>query len=197
MKNLFDEVVIMGSGPTTFDYNELSRIHEPIFFINGTHQFSDICPSKHKYFFTHHISRYTDVMPVTVWIKAMYFDEEESYGGCMYAKTFPKNEYITIDCQADDEVITPEFLARHPFLLDRDEVSNRNRLLAGFGSATTAIHAAWFAGCKKITFIGCNPDMAGIARDVRIGGQLDWSPDKVKENNRQLPKLLGLNVVHK
>lgn len=196
MKNLFDEVVIAGSGPTSFDYNNFCDIHEPVFFINDMHVFAEICPSEHKYFFTHHPMKYQYVKPIPVHIQRMFVDDSD-YQGVLYAHTVPKDQqYIQIDVKSIDDTIDQSFLDKHKFLLDRDEVAERNMLLAGFGSATTAIHAAWFAGAKKVTFIGCNPDVEGIQRDPRIGGKLNYGPDLVKANNRMLPKLLGLNFIH-
>ena len=198
-KNKFTESVIVGSGPTSVNYEyELSKVHEPIFFINDTHRFSRFCPSKHKYFFTHHISKFTDVSPITFFIERMFWQDSDDYTGILYPSAKPKNEYIGIDTQANDEIIQEKFMQKFN-LYDKDLIASRNRLLACFGSATTAIHFAWFSGCGKITFIGCNPDVMGGQYDSRIGqqGEMIYDPDKVKENNRILPKMLGLRVVHK
>lgn len=197
LRDKFREVVIMGTGPTTVDYEEMMpQIHEPIFFINAAHRYSEMCASKHQYFVTHHISEYFTVRPVSVFIEKMVLDCDVNYSGTLHAKRAPTGDYIPVQCQAVDEVITAEFLSMYPHLLDKDEVDRRNMLLAGFGSATTAIHAAWYAGCRRVAFIGCNPDVLGTAKDARFGGRLNFEPDKVKENNRRLPKLLNLNVTH-
>jgi hypothetical protein len=199
-RNKFTEVVIFGSGPTKLDYEvELPKITEPIFFINDTHRMSHLCCSEHQYFFTHHISEFTRVDPVTVFIQRM-FSKSNDYQGVLKATATPINSYISIDVQLDDDVVSDRFLDAFK-LRDKDEIERKNRLLACFGSATTAIHFAWFSGCNKITFIGCNPDLDTFSYDPRIisdsGTKMLSSPSKVKENNRILPRMLGLNVVHK
>ena len=150
------------------------------------------------YFFTHHISKFCNVEPITIFIYTMFDEDSPDYKGRIYAQASPVNECIPIDAQYNDEVVSEWFLD-HYQLRDKDQVAKRNRLLACFGSGTTAIHFAWFTGCKKITFIGCNPKLLTDEYDPRIGeqGKMIYCPDKVKENNRILPEMLGLEVVHK
>lgn len=195
LRDVFEEAVIFGSGPTSIDYEaELPKITMPIFFINAAHKFSDICTSQHKYFFTHHLSKYTTVSPTTVFIKRMFMEDDDNYRGVLKCTVVPKNKYIAIDAQGNDEVVTERFLD-HFRLRNKDEVARKNRLLACFGSATTAIHFAWFTGCKKVTFIGCNPHSDTNAYDPRIAqGSMAFSPYKVKQNNKILPNFLGLEV---
>ena len=202
MKNAFSEVVIAGAGPTTFDYNDFAKISEPVFFINRMHKFSDGCLSEHQYFFTHHITEFQEVKPTTIHIEKMYYDYLD-YKGFLTAQARPKNRHIAIDVQATEEVIDKEFLETHPWLLDKKEVIRRNRLLAGFGSVTTAIYMAWFVGAKQVTMIGCNPDSQSAAHDDRLCKMglsphkaMIYGPDKIKENTRVMPDLLGLNVLH-
>lgn len=197
-KDKFTEAFIIGSGPTSFDYDvELPKITEPVFFVNDTYRLSHLCQSDHQYFFTHHISKFTQVEPITVFIQRMFDQDSPDYQGVLYSQFKPANNYIGVDAQANDEIVSEWFL-NHFNLRDKDEVSKKNRLLACFGSATTAIHFAWFSGCKKVTFVGCNPDSNTNDYDLRIRkGKMAYSPDKVKQNNRILPKMLGLNVVHK
>ena len=202
LKDVFSEVIIVGAGPTQFDYNEFSNIHEPIFFINRTHKFSENCPSEHQYFFTHHITEFEDVQPITIYIEKMYYDLHD-YRGFLMAQGEPKNRHIRLDVQAAEEVIDEEFLETHSWLLDKEEVSNRNRLMSGFGSVTTVFHMAWFVGAKKVTMIGCNPELPTNAHDDRLikmglspHKKMIYGGDKIKENTRVLPVLLGLNVEH-
>jgi hypothetical protein len=197
-RDKFTEAFIFGSGPTSFDYDvELPKISDPVFFINNTHRLSRLCRSEHQYFFTHHIHKFLQVDPVTIFIQRMFNECGESYKGVLHSVVTPMNKYISVDAQQDDEVASEWFLESFK-LRDKDEIERKNRLLACFGSATTAIHFAWFTGCKKVTFVGCNPDLDTDDYDPRISsGKMLFDPKKVKENNRVLPKMLGLNVVHR
>lgn len=194
LKNRYDEVVIVGSGPTTFDY-DFSKIHEPVFFINDMHRYSAVCPSKDQYFFTHHITKFPSVQPTTIHIERMYYDVVD-YRGVLKATAEPEGRYIGVDCQASEDVANEYFFKEHPWLLDRDEVAERNRLLAFFGSITTVIHAAWYVGAKKVTMIGCNPDSPDARHDQRVLGKMLYQPEKIKQSTRILPEVLHMNVVH-
>ena len=189
--------VIVGSGPTKFDYSDLRYVYDPVFFINRTHELQHHVLQAPKFFVTHHISQFTRVaehLP-TIFIKKMIHEEGLDYAGVMEARLTPLGHYLECECQADDEVLTETFFKRHGWLLDRDICRAYSRSLAGFGSATTAIHLAYLMGCKELVMIGCNPELATIKYDKRIGeGQMMFSPDKVKANNRELPKLLGMKV---
>jgi len=196
LKNKFDRVVILGSGPTEFQHPDLKMFRsEPVFFINQMHKFSHLCPSAHKFFFTHHISEFREVEPTTVWIRRMFLSEH-SYEGHIETRIKPKNDFIGIDCQADDIVIDDTFISKHSWLLDRNEVLKRNRFLALFGTITTAIHFAWFCGAKKITFIGCNPFSGSIEHDPRVGGKMIYSPEMVHQNTLLLPKYFDIHTEH-
>lgn len=195
LRDLGPEAVIVGSGPTRFDYRRLMYVTAPVFFINRAHLLCRMCRSSKQYFVTHHISKYRNVPIKTIFIERMRYEEGLDYAGHMSARVYPEGPYIPVQCQADDEVLTAAFFIKYPWLLDRDFVEMYSRLVAGFGSATTAIHAAWFAGCQKLTMIGCNPDCLDNGYDPRLGeGQMAFAPEKVKENNRNLPGLLGMRV---
>lgn len=198
LRNLGPEAVIVGSGPTRFDYRRLMYVTSPVFFINRAHALARFCRSKKQYFVTHHISQYRNVPLLrTIFIEQMWYEEGRDYAGHMSARVYPEGPYIPVKCQADDEVLTAEFFVKYPQLLDREFVAMFSRLVAGFGSATTAIHAAWFSGCQKLTMIGCNPDCPDNGYDLRLGqdlGEMAFAPEKVKENNRNLPGLLGMRV---
>lgn len=196
LKDRFSEVVIVGSGPTLFKYEDFSQIHEPIFFINDMHKFSNVCPSKHQYFFTHHITKFPKVEPITIFINSMYYDVVD-YKGVMHATAKPQGKYISVDTQASEDVANEYFFQTHSWLLDKGEVVKRNRLLAFFGSVTTVIYMAWFVGAEKVTMIGCNPESTDARHDLRLGGKMLYQPDKIKQSTRILPELLRLNVVHK
>ena len=196
LKNKFSEVIIFGSGPTSFKYEDVSKIHEPIFFINDTHKFSAMCPSKNQYFFTHHITKYSDVKPITVFIEKMYYDIGD-YKGVLTATGKPIGQFITTDCQASEDAANINFFQEHNWLYDKDEVVSRNRILAFFGSVTTTLYMAWFVGANKITMIGCDPHTIDDNHDIRLGGKMLYQPDKIKQSVETLSNILHLNIIHK
>jgi hypothetical protein len=195
LKQKFSDVVIVGSGPTNFDYADFKQIHEPIVFINQSHQFSEVCASRHQYFVTHHIMSFPRVRPVTVFLER-FFVEGTDYGGVLIAKTKPRGPYFSVDAQAEDEVITKAFMRQNAWMLDRDQVVEKNRLMALFGSTTTALHLAWLMGATRVRMIGCNPDSTTDRHDSRIEGKMTFSPDKVKQNTRLVPGYFDLRVTH-
>jgi len=192
-----DEAVIVGSGPTKFDYLQLGSVFGPIFFINQAWKVSKYAMlSTQRYFVTHHISQFLD-MPdlLTVFIRTMRFEEGADYHGHMHSRFEPYGSYMECDCQADDEVLSEDFFNNHSWLRDPSVCRAFNRSLAGFGSATTAIHLAYLMGAKKLVMIGCDPMSKTDKYDKRFGdGQMKFAPDKVKANNLHLPKLLDMKV---
>ncbi|MFM8312789.1 MAG: hypothetical protein ACKOA8_00720 [Deltaproteobacteria bacterium] len=196
LKDSCTEAVIIGSGPTFFDYSELSQFeHLPVLFINQMHQVSHFCPSPRQYFFSHHIDSYLNVSPTTVWIRRMYL-ADNGYRGHIETRSKPKNKFLTIDCQSQDIVADDNFFKTHDWLLDKNEVLIRNRFLALFGTITTAMHFAWFCGAKKLIMIGCNPYSGSVDHDPRIGGTMTCGPDMVHKNTVLLPRYLNIEVEH-
>jgi len=199
IKDKFPKVYILGSGPTDFDYEDVSKIDDPIFFINDTVQFEHLCPSPHKFFFSHHLGMkpyFQDVEPVTIFVHTHFFDDTgPDYQDVMIAKHSPKGECITVDAQAHNE-LEPWFFEKYDWLLDKDEVIKRNRIATGFGSITTLLYMLWFTGCKECLFIGCDPKTArkGFAHDGRIGGKMIYQPELITQNQKFLIKALNLNA---
>jgi hypothetical protein len=195
LRDRFAKAVIVGSGPTSFDFTDFENIHDPVIFINQMHTFSSICPSRNQYFVTHHITQYPQVRPVTIFLER-FFIETGDYDGVLVAKLRPKGRYIAVDAQCEDEVITDAFARKHSWMFDRDKVVQKNRLMALFGSVTTALHLAWLMGVKDVDMIGCNPDSPSNRHDRRIEGRMVHSPEKVKQNTRLVPAFLQLAVTH-
>lgn len=192
-KDRFSEFVIAGSGPSNFNY-DFSKITLPIIFINDMHRFSENCPSEHQYFITHHILNFQKVKPLTIHIERMYYDMGD-YSGFLEVAANPIGPYISVECQATEEAANSRFFGKQSWLLDKKQVALKNRLAACYGSATTALHFAWFAGAQRVTMIGCNPDTPPV-HDARIGGKLVSAPELVQESLAVMPNILGLEVVH-
>ena len=195
LRDKFSEAVIVGSGPTRIDFNDFGHIHEPVVFINQMHKFSSVCPSEHQFFVTHHITSYPAVLPVTVFLER-FFVENRDYEGVMVARTKPRGRYFSVDAQGEDEIITEEFARRHSWMFDREQVVLKNRLMALFGSVTTALHLVWLMGAKHVKMIGCDPNSDSDRHDRRIEGRMVYSPEKVKKNTQLVPEYLQLAVTH-
>lgn len=137
---------VIGRGPTTFDYRLLSKIDEPIFFINDA-----VCLEKYArsetYFFAHDAEllpwldgrmRSTAVLPV---------------GGKMFGE-FPGT---TLN-HAGRVVFYrwPDANAHELLRMGRDQIAEIQQLYTHTGTIHSLIHFLWFCGFAHVTFVGCD-----------------------------------------
>jgi len=194
IKNSFPKVWIFGSGPTEYKYQDLREFRDPIIFINDTHLMADDCPSDHKFFVTHHLSKYQRVSPVTIFLrKATSLTTEWNISA--ESRYFPVNACIAISVFLEDEV-TEEFFQQHAWLLNRDIVAEKNTIASFSGSVTTALYISWFMGCLEPTLVGCNPESLTDNHDPRIGGAMIYDPAKIRRNQILLTQILGLKPIY-
>ena len=198
LKNKFKKIYILGSGPTTFDYEkDLKHIHDPVFFINDTIKYEHLCPSPDKFFFSHHLGmkpEFQDVKPPTIYVHAQFLDDTgPDYQDIMIAKYKPKGPAITVDAQVHNKM-EPWFFEKYNWLLSKEEVIKRNKIATSFGTITTVLYMLWFTGCEECLFIGCDPDTADFKHDDRIGGEMIYQPELIIQNQKFLIKILKLNA---
>jgi hypothetical protein len=137
---------VVGRGPTTFDYQKLAEISQPVFFINDA-----VCLEKYTrsetFFFAHDIE-------MRVWLN----------GSMKSTAVLPSNGTIL-----DGE---PEAVLGHtgPVVLyhrqdeDREELMRMNRdqladaaaLFGHSGTIHSLLHFVWFCGLRQIIYIGCD-----------------------------------------
>ena len=194
LKDSFPKLYVVGSGPTNFDYKDIEKITAPIIFINDMAQFAITCASEEQYFLSHHLSKYRDVSPITIWISKLYSETSE-WNIVGDSRFSPKNDFISVKAIMGDEA-DDNFFVRYPWLLNKDEVIKKNTILGFFGTITTVLYMSWFMGCSEPRMIGCDPNSLTDTHDKRIGGAMIYEPAKIKRNQKALTKKLDLNPIY-
>lgn len=201
------ECVVVGSGPTKFDYTELSKYTCPIFLINDTINFEQYVET--GFFFTHHPEKYADkISKLTFFYPETYtrrklddslWDKSELgvYDGhYVYHKEQIESPVVYynvsthcshIHWENNEDVSTTGF---PEWCFDKSEVVRRNALFGHTGSITTLLHFLWFSNFEHATLIGCNPQFRENHRhDFRISaltgrrGSL-WDLKAIIENQK-------------
>jgi hypothetical protein len=183
--------VIVGSGPTTYNYKDLEKISGPIGFINDA---TFVIP-KHTadhFFFTHHqdIKRFWDTDAIYLrWIRMTKFRFLKIYFPRLIVakpKNFLDVKFVHF---GQDE---PTFPA---WSLDKDYIAKTGKLHVNRGSITGMIHFLWFCGIKEVLGIGINPATINQPHDSRIGiAQVDPKMAMIIRHQRAYFEHFGINV---
>lgn len=168
--------VIVGKGPTPFDFSTLGEIGDPVIFINDAVQFAPLATrSRQKFFFALDARQ-------ALWLKnlggatpVLASGPDDEYLA-KYAKLVPERlftDHLPADQFPDpaDGLVTWKYghFAGHLMELTRDEIARRNQLTVGFkGTIAPAIHFAWLCGAREIAFIGCDGNRAGYDPRIEI-----------------------------
>jgi hypothetical protein len=190
---------IVGRGPTTFDYDELKEIAEPIFFLNDA-----VCLEKHArsetFFFAHDAA-------MRVWLN----------GAMKSTAVLPRNGTILESA--------PEVLAHGaPLVLyhrqdedrealmrmTRDQLADAAALFGHSGTIHSLLHFVWFCGFRRIIYIGCDGinqkhTLASLCGskdgyDPRLQNRSHTSPGwhyiQIRRVQDLLTALLGVETTH-
>ncbi len=161
--------VIVGKGPTRYDYPDLAKIHDPIIFINDAVQFAPLAANSRQrfwfavdelqaYWLTHPaMSNVTPVLP-----RAPEPDTGVTRG---------QQRLFVSSCPAAQDhqrTVTYEWGGRALDITTqtRKTLIKDGRLPLRGGTIHPAIAFAWLCGASEIAFIGC--DGAGEGYDDRI-----------------------------
>ena len=145
---------IVGRGPTDFDYRDLARSPDPVFFINDA-----VCLENHAagetFFFAHDPQalawldgaiRSTAVLP----LDGKIFRDSPGIrlhhpGGLVLYRWREKNKEDLL-------------------LLTRDQVADLGELYTHTGTIHSVLHFIWFCGFNRVRFIGCDgiTDTSGL-----------------------------------
>jgi hypothetical protein len=182
------QCVLIGSGPTKFNYENLTNFNCPIFFINDTIRFEKFS-IKESFLFTHHPNKFKNlVQKSTFFYPERYlrrklddtiWAQNESgihNGNYVYPKEITTSPCVVyydilchcshIDWERNNNVKDTGF---PDWAFDKDECIKRNSLFGHTGTITTLIHFLWFSGFEKTLIIGCNPIFRDEHRhDTRI-----------------------------
>ena len=136
---------MIGRGPTDFDYNALSDLDEPVFFIKDA-----ICLEKLARSETFFISQEAELRP---WLD----------GAISSTAVLPRNGTIlTGAAGADLKHCAPVVYYDHRqqegalLRMGRDEVARRQELFGHSGTIHSLIHFAWFCGFARMVLVGCD-----------------------------------------
>jgi hypothetical protein len=136
---------VVGRGPTLFDYEQLARVSEPIFFLNDA-----VCLEKYArsetFFFAHDekmlvwlngAMRAAAVLPIG---GPIVFDPRRAFkhaGAVVYYHWREENREDLLG-------------------MSRDQIAASKELYTHTGTIHSLIHFVWFCGFKRVVFIGCD-----------------------------------------
>lgn len=186
--------VVVGSGPTKFDYKELDDITDPIIFLNDAVFLGD---RKDRFFFTHHteIERWLSVKSTYIFV-----EDRINSGGNEFSQTKPYGKYLPIKIEMDKKF--PKVLGRvitknlPDWALDKDHILKHKTFCAHIGSITTLIHFLWFCGTQRILGIGINNIYTTLNHDPRIKkfclkkGYPHWQEETTGDFCPNLPEII-------
>lgn len=170
---------IIGRGRTEFDYAGLSQADGPVFFINDAVQLErHVTGQSYFAYLDNKVGRHW----LTKGVKSVVLTpERDDFGG--------------------HTVVLYSRRTGH-FDKDRDQVAANNGLVTAWGTITPVIHFAWFTGCDRVKFIGCD----GISRpkgqeyDPRLANESNTSPGcvyaQIKASQERVCAELGLPCVY-
>jgi hypothetical protein len=191
---------VVGRGPTTFDYQDLGEIPEPIFFINDAVCMERFARSE-TFFFAHDIEmrswldgsmQSTAILPVNGTIL-----------GDATGITLQHAGSIAFYHRQDED---REQLMR----MTRDQLANAAALFGHSGTIHSLLHFAWFCGFRKIVYIGCDginqPGSLATAcgspngYDRRLQNRSQTAPGwhyaQIRRVQELLTALLGIESIH-
>lgn len=195
--------VVVGSGPTTFQYEDLSKFNCPIFFINDTVRYESYAKIK-PFFHSHHRSLYVQLVKRSTFLFPLV--QYRGNNVIEYEKGMPLSNYIPFDMQLDitkNDYENNLSLSNFPdWVLDKEKVCDKNCLFGHTGTITTLLHFIWFCNFNKITFIGCNPKFISSGHDKRIIDTFNpknkkwagWNLKPIIENQNKFIEHFKLNV---
>jgi hypothetical protein len=188
---------VVGRGPTLYSYQNLASVDGPVFFINdAVSQEANLdvnCPS---FFFAHDES-------MAVWLGAvkstavLIVDHPNSGKGLLSG---PDDPLLQRDGQI---VLYRQFGEYDPSALlekDRLEIARSGQLYISTGTIHPLIHFAWYVGCSKLYFIGCDglPEagydsrLPNLSKSKQFGALANrWKQDKLLQALKVQAEYIG------
>lgn len=176
--------VIVGRGPTSFDYEQLRQVADPVIFINDAVQLEHLAESAPEtFFFAHDQCQKVWLTPELESTAVLPLSGPRPEPGAHQRRLFVTD---TPEARSVQSLITytwgSRYLAggRKLSTVSRAEVARTGGLALcgncwrdGFcgGTIHTAIHFAWFCGADEITFIGCDGVRQGYEKRLEDRSQ--------------------------
>lgn len=152
--------VVVGSGQTQYNYADLTKLGDPIFFINDSVLLPGFCKTDH-FFFTHHpeMEKYFDLDVVYIWMKTIV--NHFPY----HTETMSCKSYVPVTVMWGGKDVT----SFDSWVFDKDYMAYSGKLLGHAGSITTLLHFLWYCGFRSILGVGIQPMSYGAwSHDPRI-----------------------------
>ncbi len=160
-RHLGERAVVVGKGPTTFDYEQLARLDAPTYFVNDSvclERF--VAPERACYWFAHDRGQ-------MVWLPRL----ERAIA------VLPDDGKV-LDGPADPVLETTRHYTLYRWRVreqaevvrqTKDELARTRELFTDQGTIHSLLHFVWFCGVRKVTFIGCD----GIEAKPESGAVVD------------------------
>jgi hypothetical protein len=170
---------IVGRGRTEFEYTDLSQADGPVFFINDAVQLErHVAGPSYFAYLDNKVGRHWLAKGVK---SVVLTPERDEFGGHTVALYSRRSGH---------------------FDKDRDLVATNNGLVTAWGTITPVIHFAWFTGCTRVKFVGCD----GISRpqgqeyDERLANESKTVPGgvyaQIRASQERVCTELGLPYVY-
>ena len=144
---------IVGSGPTTFNYEDLALLEPPIIFVNDS-----VVMEKYVTQESHFVS----------WHTEMFKKKAENCKSYFWGRDCPHGtNYVLITTESLDAM---KLLDVADKLLDREHAVKNKFLYMHCLSPSIGVHLAHLFGCKAVQFVGCHPSDRPF-HDPRINGK--------------------------
>lgn len=133
--------IVVGKGPTTFDYAELKKHDGPIVFINDAAQLAKFCRDEQEKF-----QFYLDDNQARHWLT----------GAALPGVTMVvKDVHRPLAKRPDLDVIWYRAVTAFP-VMSREDLSKSPTLFIKKGTITPVLHWLWYLGVRTVKFVGCD-----------------------------------------
>jgi hypothetical protein len=168
---------LLGRGPTKFNYEDLSTVTDPIFFINDAVSLEKYTNSE-TFFFAHDPQ-------MLVWMNGRI---KSTIVVPIDGKVFRQTPGITL--HHTGKIVFYHWLEQNReqlISLTRDQLAEVKQLYNHTGTIHSVLHFLWFCGFAKVNFIGC--DAVG-GYDPRIATLSNSRPNPSYAEIGRVQKLL-------
>jgi hypothetical protein len=150
--------IIVGRGPTTYDYQQLGESTNPIFFINDA-----VCLEKHargETFFFAHDPQLLSWMDGRIQSTAILPIDGKLFGAPIQSSFDHTGNVVFYHWRQEKK--------EDLLLMNREQIAQLKQLYTHTGTIHSVLHFAWFCGFTKVTFIGCDGITVGTGYDPRL-----------------------------
>lgn len=153
--------VVVGKGPTLFDYRDLAAVADAAVFVNDAVALeTNLTPAQPSWMFVHDpgqaawFARGVRSVPVIPRDGKIVRGEDDPVVAALAAVVFYRWR-----TRAQDVVLAQS----------KEELARTEELYTDCGTIHSAVHFVWYCGFRRIRFVGCD----GLSRDPRTSSLVD------------------------